>query len=201
MKPARRSSATRSCAEQRVVELLIDPAYPHAGPQLLARACSDAIERDQQEIELEAPPSDPLHRFVAAADGQFHHREMEDREVYMVKRPEVAGLARSLAPLWESRLRESGSSRPCELGLHVGEQKYLLTVNRRGVRMTTGRLGRNYIACSSAELTRLAMGHSDPTEAADHGRLTASTQVALELAGLLFPRVETWHPSWDDLAC
>ena len=102
------------------------------------RCCPDAIERDQQEIELEAPPTDPLHQFVAAADGQFHHREMEDHEVYMVKRPWMAGLAgATLAPLSrESRLRESGSSRPlASLGLHVGEQKYLLTVNRRGVRV------------------------------------------------------------------
>jgi len=187
--------------QQRVVELLTDPAYPNAGPQLLARACSDAIERDQQEIDLDAPPSDLLHRFVAAADGQFHHREMEDHEVYMVKRPEMAALVSRLAPLWESRLRESGMSRPCELGLQIGEQKHLLTVSRRGSRSIPGRLSRNYIACSPAELTRLAMGHSNPVEAADHGRLTASTQVALDLASLLFPRVEAWHPSWDDLAC
>ncbi|HEX4000890.1 MAG TPA: GNAT family N-acetyltransferase [Pirellulales bacterium] len=187
--------------QKRIVELLTDPAYPHAGPQLLARACSDAIERDQQEIELEAPPSDPLHRFVAAADGQFFHREMEEQEVFMVRRPAVAALVRCVAPLWESRLRESGMSRACELGLLVGQEKHLLTVARRGTRSIPGRLSRNYIACSSTEFTRLVMGHSNPTEAADGGRLTASTQVALELAGILFPRIETWHPAWDDLAC
>jgi GNAT superfamily N-acetyltransferase len=187
--------------QQRVVELLTDPSYPNAGPQLLARACADAIERDQQEIELDAPPNDPLHQFVSAAGGQFHHREMDEQEVYMIKRPEMGGLVRCLAPLWESRLRDSATSRPCELGLHIGEQKHLLTVSRRGARSIPGRLGRNYIACSPAELTRLAMGHSNPAEAAEHGRLTASNQVALDFASLLFPRVQTWHPSWDDLAC
>ena len=84
----------RSCAQQRIVELLTDPAYPHAGLQLLARTCSDAIERDQQEIELEAPPSDPLHRFIVMADGQFLHHEMEEQEVYMVRRPDMLGLVR-----------------------------------------------------------------------------------------------------------
>ncbi len=40
--------------QERVVELLTDPAYPRAGVQLLARACSDAIERRGNEIVLEA---------------------------------------------------------------------------------------------------------------------------------------------------
>ncbi len=187
--------------QQRVVELLTDPAYPHAGPQLLARACSDAIERDQQEIDLEAPPSDPLHDFVAAADGEFCHREMDDQDVFMVRRPEMIGIARSVATLWESRVRESGALRACELGLLIGADKYLLTVGRRGTRLVAGRLSRNYIACSSTELTRLVLGHSDPAEAIDGGRLVASTQLALEWANLLFPRIPIWQPSWDDLAC
>lgn len=187
--------------QQRVVELLTDPAHPYAGLQLLARACSDAIERDQQEIELEAPPGDPLHQFIAAADGRFLHHEMEEQEVYMVRRPDMLGVARSLASLWEARLHDSGMSRACELGLLIGDEKYLLTVGRRGTRLVSGRLSRNYIACSSTELTRLALGHSDPAEAAAGGRLTASTQLALESAKVLFPRVPMWQPSWDDLTC
>ena len=43
--------------QHQVVELLTDPAFPNAGPQLLARACSDAIERDSHEITLHAPPA------------------------------------------------------------------------------------------------------------------------------------------------
>ena len=49
--------------QERIVELMTDPAYPTAGVQLLARACSDAIERRGHEIVLEAPAEDPLHRF------------------------------------------------------------------------------------------------------------------------------------------
>lgn len=187
--------------QQRVVELLTDPAYPQAGPQLLARVCADAIERDQQEIELDAPPQDQLHRLVAAADGEFLHHEVEEQEVYMVRRPEMPALVRTLAPLWEARLRDSGMSRACELGLLAGDEKHLLSVGRRGARAIPGRLSRNYIACSSSELTRLVLGHLNPVEAAESGRLTASTQLALEFANLLFPRVQSWHPAWDDLAC
>jgi predicted acetyltransferase len=186
--------------QNRVVELLTDPAHPTAGAQLLARACADAIERDQQDIILEAPPQSPLHPFIAAAEGEFHHREANDQEVFMMRLIDTAALARRMAPQWAERMQASGISRQCELGLHVGEQKYRLSLGRRGVQFGAGRLGRNYISCNRAELTRLMMGHSDPVEAAALNRLTPSTQVALQLASTLFPRLPLWRPSWDDLS-
>jgi predicted acetyltransferase len=185
--------------QNRVVELLTDPAHPTAGAQLLARACADAIERDQQDIIVEAPPQSPLHPFIAAADGEFHHREADDQEVFMMRLLDPAGLVRRLAAQLTLRMQASGISRRCELGLHVGDQKYLLTVGRGGVQLRAGRLGRNYIACNRAEVTRLLMGHSDPVEAAGQNRLIPSTQVALQLASALFPRLPLWRPPWDDL--
>jgi len=185
--------------QQCVVELLTDPAHPAAGQQLLARACADAIERDQNDLVLEAPPGDPLHQLLVAAGGQFSNHAADDQEVYMIRPPDTARLARRLKPLLESRLKESDVARPCELGLLIDNERHLLTISRRGLRITAGRLGRNHITCNRAELTRLMLGHTDPAEAAQHGRLQASSPAALEWAGLLFPRVPLWHPLWDDL--
>ena len=52
---------------------------------------------------------------------------------------------------------------------------------------------------SDEELARLLLGQSDPAEALAAGRLEASTQMALKLAGQLFPRTPLWCPMWDDL--
>ncbi len=185
--------------QHRIVELLTDPAYPTAGPQLLARACADAIERDQNDVVLEAPPADPLHQLIVSAEGQFHDNAADDNEVYMVKPPETARLVRRLKPLLESRLRASDVARACDLGLQIGDEKHLLSVSRRGLRLSTGRVGRNYLTCNRAEFARLALGHANPAEAVEHGRLQGSTQVALDLATLLFPRLPLWHPQWDDM--
>ena len=186
--------------QNRVVELLSDPAHPTAGLQLLARACADAIERDQHDMILEAPPQDPLHKFLAEAGGQFHHHEADDQEVLMMRLAEPALIMRRFAPLLTERWQAAGLGRRCELGLVVGEEKHLLTVSGRGVRWAAGRLGRNYLACNRAEFTRLVLGHSDPAEAIAQNRLTASTQTALQAASALFPRVPLWRPPWDDLA-
>ncbi len=185
--------------QNRVVELLSDPAHPTAGPQLLARACADAIERDQHDMILEAPPQDPLHKFLAEAGGQFHHHEADDQEVLMMRLADPALIMRRFAPLLTERWQAAGLGRRCELGLIVGEEKHLLTVSGRGVRWAAGRLGRNYLTCNRAEFTRLVLGHSDPAEAIAQNRLTASTQTALQAASALFPRVPLWRPPWDDL--
>src|ERR1700676_4510897 len=85
--------------QNRVVELLADPAYPTAGPQLLARACADAIERDQHDLILESPPHDPLHKFLTDAGGQFHHHETDDQEVFMMRVSAPPGLCGRMAPV------------------------------------------------------------------------------------------------------
>ena len=103
--------------QQSVVELLTDPAHSAAGAQLLARACADAIERDQNDLILEAPPGDPLHQLLVTAGGQFSDNAADDQEVFMVRPPDTARLVRRLKPLLETRLKESDLARPAELGL------------------------------------------------------------------------------------
>ena len=186
--------------QERIVELLTNPAYPTAGVQLLARACSDALERRGNDIVFEGPAGDPLHQFIQTAGGALHHHEADEGEVFMAKLVDSARFFERLAPIMEARFRAADSSKSCELGLLAGCEKFLLTIDRGGARIARGRLGRSYLTCTPAELTRLLLGHSSPADAAAQGRLSASTQLALELAGILFPRLPAWRPLWDDLA-
>jgi GNAT superfamily N-acetyltransferase len=185
--------------QERVVELFTNPAYPSAGIQLLARACSDAIERRGNDIVLEAPPFDPLHQFMASAGGAFRHRAADDQEVFMVKLLDPARFLDGLTGLLDSRARAAGLPRNCEFGLLAGGEKFLFAMSRSGLKIVPGRLGRSYVACSASEFTRLLLGHDSPAESAAQGRLTASTQLAIEFAGILFPRLPTWRSLWDDL--
>ncbi len=183
----------------RVVELLTNPAYPTAAIQLLARACSDALERRGNDITLEAPESEALHRFVRSASGLFHHHEVNEQEVYMAKVLDIEAFLDRLRPLMGERLKAAGYSKPVELGICTEQEKLVLAAGPRGISVCRGRLGRSYLTCSQAELTRLLLGHSSASESASQGRLEASTALALELADVLFPRLPIWRPVWDDL--
>jgi predicted N-acetyltransferase YhbS len=185
--------------ESRIVELMTSPEHPDAAAQILARACGDAIERDQHTVRLDAPPGHPLHRLIEAAGGRYRCHEAEQGEVFMVKLFDPLGFLQQLGPQLHQRAKAAGLARPCELGLLVGDEKYSVSLTRRGVKLIAGKLGRSYLACTMASLSQLLLGHLDVHAATATGRLTASTRVAVETASALFPRLPMWRPPWDDL--
>jgi hypothetical protein len=63
----------------------------------------------------------------------------------------------------------------------------------------TGALGRSYLTLNRDEFTRLALGHYAVHDMMAEDRIQASTQVAVELAAALFPKLPFWRPPWDDL--
>jgi predicted acetyltransferase len=186
--------------QERVVELYTTPGHPTANQQLLARACSDAIEHDRQELVLQSPPGHALHRLVVAAGGIHHHQEADQNEVFMVKIIDPLKFLALLAPELEARAKQAGLPRDTELGLQVEGAKWRLNYTRHGFRVRTGKLGRSYLTMNRAEFTRLALGHCRVPEAAFAGRIQHSTRNALELAETLFPQLPLWRPGWDDLA-
>jgi len=185
--------------QERVVELLSVPGHPTANYQLLARACGDAMERDRQDLFFHAPPHHPLHRLVCGAGGTLHNQESEQSEVFMVNVVDPQKFLTVLAPELESRAKSAGVSRESELGLQVDDAKWRLVYSRRGFRVRTGNLGRNYLTMNRAEFTRLVLGHGQVRETALAGRIQASSRAALDLAEALFPNLQLWFPIWDDL--
>ncbi len=184
--------------QDRVIELLTSPDYPAAGLQLLARACGDSIEHNRQTIALEAPPGDPLHRLVIEAGGTTNASESDAGEVQMVKVLNPAQFVRAIESELAERAGAANLPPVCELGLFIEGTRQVLTVTRRGVRLSTGRLGRSYLALKDNEFTRMLLGHNDVAESVQQGRIIPSTQIALETARALFPRLPLWRPKWDD---
>lgn len=185
--------------QDRILELMTTPTHSGAAKTLMARACHEAIERDYHVITLHGPPDDPRHKWIADAGGSPYYHESDNGDVFMVKLLDPFGMLRTLGPELKRRADEAGLPLPCELGLLVEGQRYRLLVNRRTAKISRQKLGRSYLTCNSNELTRLIMGHVDVAEAADSGRLEASTRVALETASALFPRLPLWRSPVDDL--
>ncbi|MEX0714629.1 MAG: GNAT family N-acetyltransferase [Pirellulales bacterium] len=185
--------------DDRVIELLTAADHPTAAEQLLARACSEAIERDQHSISLSVPPGDRLFDLFQTAGGTLHQTEAFQGEVQMMKLIDPGRLLRAMAAELHRRAVCAGLARPCELGLQVDGQKYHLVLSRRSVQVRPHRLGRSYLTLSMPELTRLVAGHLDVGESIEAGRVAASTRLAGEIAQVLFPRLPLWRPSLDDL--
>jgi GNAT superfamily N-acetyltransferase len=185
--------------EDRILELMTVPGAPRVGEQLLSRACGEAIERDYHGIQLHAPPNCPLYDLFRISGGTVCEHESHQGEVQMVKLVDPIGFWRFLAPELQRRLQENLGQRSCELGLHVENEKFQLIVSRRGLKVDRSKLGRSYLRLNRAELTRLVMGHLDLEACIEQGRLFASTRLALQTAGALFPRLPFWRSPWDDL--
>ncbi len=184
----------------RIVELMTSPGHPLVASQLLARACGDAIERDYHSVRFDGPPNDPLHQAIELAGGKHFYHEAEDGEVFMVKLFDPPSFLRSLCPQLHERAKAADISRPCELGLSIDDEKYQFVLTRRSVKLTTGKLGRSYITCSTSQLVQMMLGHVNVQDAAEAGRLESSTRIGVEIASALFPHLPLWHPPLDDLS-
>ena len=99
------------------MELVASPEHPLAGPRLLARACGEAMERDQNSVCFHAPPDDPLHRLFQQAGGTQVCQEAWQGEVLMARVLEPAKLLRLLCPVLHERARAARSAASLRAGL------------------------------------------------------------------------------------
>jgi hypothetical protein len=116
----------------------------------------------------------------------------------MVKVLNPAQFVRAIEPELADRARSANLPPVCELGFSIDGARQVLTITRSGVRLSQGRLGRSYLALKDNEFTRLLLGHNDVKESVEQGRIIASTQIAVDTARALFPRLPLWRPKWDD---
>lgn len=183
----------------RILELMASPRHETAGTQLLARACGDAIERDELTVRLDGPPNHPLHQEMVAAGGSHIYRESDGADVFMAKLFDPLQLVEQLRGEIFARAKASDLSLPTDLGLLVDGDKHQLLLTRRSAKLAGGKIGRSYLSADKHDLTRLLLGHATAEEEEAAGRLEASTRVALETANILFPRLPLWLPPLDNL--
>lgn len=185
--------------EDRVLELMTARRHPTAAAQLLARTCSEAIERDYHHIVMHGPPDHPLHRTFFHAEGHRLHHEAHQGEVFMVKLLNPIQFLKDICCELHRRADAARLSRPCELGFLIEGEKYRIVLTRRNVKVEQERIGRSYLSCNHAEFARMVLGHLDLEKAVRQGRLESSTRVALETGCILFPRLPLWRSPFDDL--
>lgn len=185
--------------EGRIAEIMTSSRRPDAAASLLARACGDAIEQDCSDLHLDAPPDHPLHHVIADAGGTHRQAEVANGQVFMMKTFDAMSLVKLLRPLLQDRVRRAGLPLPFELGLVVGNERNVLEVTARDVKLRPGRLKRSYLTCSEQLLTQLLLGHCDVREAIERRQVIASTRIVADLAESLFPQRPLWFPPLDDL--
>lgn len=194
----------------RVLEVLADPDYRGLESEILARACTEAIENDRQELIYESSPADPLHQAVVGPRTdeplpQSSSRTPAQDRMIVAKVFDPRELLTTLAPTVADRVQAAGIREPVELGFDNDQFRGSITVTAGGDRepraaaIHPGRVGRSYLRIADDEFARLLLGQCDPLEAVTAERIEPSTQMALKLAEQLFPRLPLWCPMWDDL--
>jgi hypothetical protein len=197
--PAERIVGYSVMLRGRVAELVAEADRADVCRALLARACSDAIERDDHTVRYDAPPGDDWHRLLSDAGGTTCRREVDGGHVFMAKLLSPESFVSFLAPLLRERARAAGLSRPLELGLLIDGRRSTLSLTRRTARLETGRMGRSHLVCRGGKLAQLLLGHFDAAAALSEQRIAASTRAAAEAATALFPQLPLWYPPLDDL--
>ena len=86
---------------------------------------------------------------------------------------------------------------PLELGLTVGDHRWLLHVEGKNSRVEPDKLSRRHLTLSPATMVRLAMGHTGIDRASLEDGFDTSTGTALEAARILFPERPLWRSPLD----
>jgi hypothetical protein len=191
-------------ARSRLIELITDTRRPDVAEVLLARFCADAMEQNQYQIRLDAPPDSPLGDYFPPAGHRFDGSQPDDSRtrdepVFMVRSFGNRMLVRHLHGLLVRRLSQAGADLPCELGFCVEGQQQLLRITEADSDLIAEYPARGGMTCSNDDLLRLLLGSLDIGAAAAAHRIVPDSQATLETLQTLLPPVPLWFPPLDDL--
>jgi len=86
---------------------------------------------------------------------------------------------------------------PVELGLTVGDRRWLLHVEGAASRVEPDKLSRRHLTLSASALVRLLMGRTGIDRAVEEDGVESSTGTALDAARILFPVRPVWRSPLD----
>ena len=190
--------------DDEVLELMADRHRPDIARKLLRRVCGDAIEFDCHHLALHAQPGNPLGELFNSVGGQQEPSCQPHGDYFLAKVLDPMQVLERLRGELHRRAEAAGLERPSELGISVangGESpdKYRLALTRRSVKVTAGKLGRNYVHCQRQDFDRLLLGVLDVEAALSQKRLKGSTRLARQTIAALFPSIPFWRPPLEDL--
>jgi len=188
---------------EHLVELVAENHNRLVTAHLLARACRDAIERDESRLLIHVPRSDEsLGNLVTAAGGVPAEATGIYGQQAMIKLLDPVGLVERSYPELHARAKAGELRRPCELNLSIDGTAYRLSLSRRSVRMDPAEPQRTDVTCSSSQFARLVLGTDSPVELLDNGeydRIVTRTKTIRRRLETLFPPLRWWRPLFDDL--
>jgi hypothetical protein len=131
---------------------------------------------------------------IRVASGRVIDQDEYEGTSSMYHIPDVERFLKSSLTELSRRAVESGITLPIELGLTVGDQRWLLHIEATSAksRVERDKLSRRHLKLSPAAFVRLAMGHTGVDGAAAEDGFWSSAGTAIDAARILFPA----HPIW-----
>jgi len=183
--------------DHKVLEIASDPAYPNALKALMGRIRAEALERAYPEVILFAPEDHPAMEVLRGVGGKLIDQKDMENASSMYHIPDVGGFLQRILPELSARVAASEVEAPQELGLTVGDRRWLLHVEAGGGRIEPDKLGRRHLTLSPPALVRLLMGQTGVDRAIGQDGAEASTATALDVARVLFPVRPVWRSPLD----
>jgi GNAT superfamily N-acetyltransferase len=183
--------------DHKILEIATHPAYPQALKALLGRIRAEALERAYPEVIVHAPVDHPVIEAFRAASGKIVDQDEHEGIASMYHIPNVDRFLVEILPELSRRALRAGVPLPLELGLTVGDRRWLLHVEAKTARVEPDKLSRRHLTLSPATLVRLTMGHIGIDRAALEDGFDTSTGTALEAARILFPEQPLWRSPLD----
>lgn len=185
--------------DHKILELATDPAHPQALKALLGRVRAEGLERAYPEVILHAPSDHPAMELFRQARGTILDGDDLEGSSSMYHITDTGKFLNAVLPELARRVELSGATAPVELGLQVGDAKWLVKAGASKAKSSVepDKLGRRYLTLSPGALVRLLMGHTGIDRATSQDGVEHSTATAVESARVLFPATSIWRSPLD----
>ena len=188
--------------DHKILEIATDPAYPNAAcGRLLGRVRSEALERVAcgPEVIVYAPIDHPVIELFRAASGKIVDQDEYEGSCSMYHVPDIGRFLTAVVPELVHRAKEAGATFPLELGLTVGDRRWMVHVEAAisRSRVEPDKLSRRHLTLTPATFVRLALGHTGVDGASTEDGFESSTSTALDAARVLFPVRPIWRSPLD----
>jgi len=183
--------------DHRVLEIATDAAHPQALKALLGRVRAEALERAYPQVIAHAPIDHPVIEAFRQASGKVVDQEEWEGSTSMYHIPSLERFLAAALPELAARAAAAGVSLPLELGLTVGDRRWLLHIEGEKSKVEPDKLSRRHLTLTPPALVRLLMGHTEITRAVEEDGVESSTGTALDAARVLFPCRPIWRSPLD----
>jgi hypothetical protein len=183
--------------DHKILEIATDPAYPQALKALLGRVRAEALERAYPDVIVHAPVDHPVIDTFRACSGKIMNHDEWEGVSSMYHVPDVSSFLNAILPELQARTRGAGGMLPLELGVTVGDRRWMIHIDDKGGRVEPDKLSRRHLTLTPASFVRLAMGHTGIDRAIEEDGVEASTGTAVDVARILFPIRSIWRSPLD----